>query len=237
MARAVSPPVSAINRVSEVQDARGRLVRREWAPPHIACELGINPDIEVEAQRFAAAIGLAPPIVEYDRVGRFMIMPFIDGVPLEGDWIERPARREAMHELIIRLRSIDATRLPTLDIEGRLRELHDRLARTAADRAARYRAQVDDCIAQLSTLSNSGTSLVHGDLTPENVIVRADGSLCLIDWEYAHCGHPDEDLAGLAIATSELSEWSFASLEFPIRVKARRLLDGLWRELAASLAG
>ncbi len=229
--------MKAINRVSEIQDARGRLVRREWAPLQIACELGINPDIEVEAQRFSAAIGLAPPIVEYDRERRFMIMSFIEGEPLESDWIERPARREAMYELIVRLRSIDATRLPTLDIGGRLRELHDRLGRTAADRAALYRAQIDDSIDQMAALSTSGTSLVHGDLTPENVIVRTDGSLCLIDWEYAHCGHPDEDLAGLAITTSELSEWSLAPLEFPIRLKARRLLDALWRELAASLAG
>jgi aminoglycoside phosphotransferase (APT) family kinase protein len=234
--------VSAINRVSELHDARGRLVRREWAPLQIACELGINPDIEVEAQRFASLHGLAPPVFEYDRVRRFMVMPFIDGIPLESDWIERPARRKAMRELITRLRSIDSSRLPTLDIGGRLGELYDRLKRTAADRAALYRAQVDDCIAHMRALSTSGTSLasgtslVHGDLTPENVLVRTDGSLCLIDWEYAHCGHPDEDLAGLAISTPGMEEWSLAPREFPIRINARQLLDTLWRELAAAVA-
>jgi len=228
--------VNSINRVTVLEDARGRLIRREWASSDRAYQLGMAPDNEVEAQRFAADKGLAPPVLEYDRTRRFMIMPFIEGVPLEADWFERLERRRAMQALISRLRSIDSTELPTLDIGDRLRQLHDRLSRVAPTCAERYQVEVRECIAQLAMISSAGTVLVHGDLSFENVIVREDRSLCLIDWEYAHCGHPDEDLAGLAITTPGMEEWSLALEEFPLRVRARRLLDELWRQLAAALA-
>ena len=36
--------------------------------------------------------------------------------------------------------------------------------------------------------------LVHGDLQSANVLRRADGSLSLVDWEFAHIGDPREDI-------------------------------------------
>lgn len=227
--------MSTVNRVFELRDARGRLVRREWAPPHVAQMLGIDPDVEVEAQRLAAEQGIAPPVLQYDHQGRFMIMPFVEGQRLETDWITRPARRVAMQALLSRLRSIDASRLPRLDLPNRLRELHGRLALRSADHARSYDSDVAWCIERLEMIPDHESVLVHGDLTPENVIVRADGSLCLIDWEYAHRGQGDEDLAGLASDAPSAQEWSLAPEEFPVRVRARRLLDGLWRELATLL--
>jgi 2Fe-2S ferredoxin len=226
----------AVNRVVVLQDERGRVVRREWAAPLVADELGINPDAEVDAQRLAAEQGLAPPVLEYDRTRRFMIMPFVDGEPLEADWSTRPERRRAMRELLSRLRSIDSSSLPTLDVAARLRALYERLERYAPERARRYWQELDGCTERMALIEGSVTSLVHGDLTPENVLVRADGSLCLIDWEYAHRGHGDEDLAGLALATAGLDDWSVVPAEFDVRVRARGLLDDLWRELAAALA-
>lgn len=42
-------------------------------------------------------------------------------------------------------------------------------------------------------------SLVHGDFTPKNVLVRGDGSLVLLDFEIVHWGDPAFDV-GLALA-------------------------------------
>lgn len=237
MARAVSSPVKAVNRVFKVQDARGRLIRREWAAPEVAAALGIDPETEVAAHRLAASVGLAPPVFDYDPVQRFMLMPIVEGQRLEADWAQRPERRVAMRALIGQLRTLDASRLPVLDIRSRLLALHERLARCAPHRAQRYQAEVDGCVDRMTAISSGPGVLVHGDLTPENVIVRDDGALCLIDWEYAHCGHGDEDLAGLALEIRGLDDWSLAPAEFDARVRSRRLLDGLWHELAAVLAG
>jgi aminoglycoside phosphotransferase (APT) family kinase protein len=237
MARSVSPSVNAVNRVFEVQDVRGRLIRREWASPELAGALGIDPETEVAAHRLAANVGLAPPVLDYDPVQRFMVMPVVEGLRLETDWAQRPERRAAVRALIGQLRAIDASRLPALNISDRLLALRERLTRCAPHRAHRYQAEVDVCVDRLAAISGGCSVLVHGDLTPENVIVRDDGSLCLLDWEYAHCGHGDEDLAGLALEARGLDAWSLAPAEFDVRVRSRRLLDGLWRELAAVLAG
>lgn len=40
-------------------------------------------------------------------------------------------------------------------------------------------------------------ALVHGDLNPTNILVAEDGSLSLLDWEFAHIGDPREDLGML----------------------------------------
>jgi aminoglycoside phosphotransferase (APT) family kinase protein len=42
-------------------------------------------------------------------------------------------------------------------------------------------------------------ALVHGDLNPTNILVADDGSMCLLDWEFAHVGDPREDLGMLKL--------------------------------------
>jgi len=239
--------VSRVNRLQRLRDGRGDLVRREWAPPAVAAALGIDPAVEVAAQRLAAAHGLAPPVIDFDPQARCMLMPFIDGTPLEADWARLPARREAMREVLVRLRAIEAASLPGIDLTERVCALHERLARIDAAAGQRWQPQLERSLldarrlASASTPAAGGGVLVHGDLIPQNVIVRGDGSLCLIDWEYAHQGHGDEDLAGLAAlsatadtVTAEVAGWSLEPGNFGVRRQLRRLLDGLWLELASA---
>lgn len=56
-----------------------------------------------------------------------------------------------------------------------------------------------------------GFALIHGDLSPGNILWRDDGSVALIDWEYARDGDPAEDLAYL-IAEQDLSPAIVADL-------------------------
>lgn len=45
-------------------------------------------------------------------------------------------------------------------------------------------------------LSGDGSVLVHGDFGPQNSVFDFNRNTCvLIDWEFAHVGHPVEDLA------------------------------------------
>jgi len=203
----------------------------------VAQALGISPEVEVAAQQLAAAQGVAPPVLEFDPARRFLLMPFIEGSMLEVDWMLRPERRAAVRELLERLRMISSLSLPTLDLAQRLGELQQRLAMASPLHAAHWAQQVNHVIFEAEYTEVAGEVLVHGDLNPSNIIVRSDGSLCLLDWEYAHRGHADEDLAGLAADlpahAMEFASWSLQPECFEQRRRLRVLLDAVWRDLAA----
>lgn len=232
-----------VHRVQVVRDAQGIRVRREWATIEVCAVLGVDPSAEVAAQRLAAAHGLAPPVLEFDASRGVMWMPFVEGHALETDWVDRPPRLAAMRDLLERLQTIDAQSLPRIDPAERLAELFARLEKVDATGALQFAPAVKDALAAAGAMTdsmtsgNQGGSLVHGDLSCDNVIVRSDGSLCLIDWEYAHRGRADEDLAGLVASSlpssALLASWSRAPRDFAVRVQIRRLLDAIWYALAA----
>ncbi|MGF7158811.1 thiamine kinase-like enzyme [Rhodoligotrophos appendicifer] len=58
-------------------------------------------------------------------------------------------------------------------------------------------------LSRLGEPSPLGTCLVHGDIIPENLI-RTEGGIMLIDWEYAGLGIPEVDLASI-IANCDLT--------------------------------
>lgn len=49
--------------------------------------------------------------------------------------------------------------------------------------------------ARLPAMASRPFALLHGDLHRDNLIVRSDGELCLVDWELAMWGDPLHDLA------------------------------------------
>jgi aminoglycoside phosphotransferase (APT) family kinase protein len=67
---------------------------------------------------------------------------------------------------------------------------------TSAELAG-LRAVADDAQALLDTVSR--TCLVHSDLNPKNLLVDPDTLVItgLVDWEYAHAGHPFTDLGNV----------------------------------------
>lgn len=239
-----------VNRVYRVAHPMGDLVRREHAPDEFAKSLGADPCVEVQAQRLAAAVGVAPPILHHDPIAGVVWMPFVDGAALENLWWRSAARRRVMRAALDALRGVQSSiEIPTLALEQRIVELQDRLR--AVDRSAAGRL-APDCVAARIGLTRYDWSragercLVHSDLGPHNVLVRGDGSLSLLDWEYAHVGHAFEDLAGLQIAAGAdavelrplLLEWCAAlpAIDDPAGrldalVMARRTLDALWLAL------
>lgn len=240
---------SGLNRIEIHRDAQGARVVRRWAPLPLAQWLGMDPPTEVAAQRLAAAQGLAPAVFEFDPVEGSLSMAFIEGDRLEADWMHRAERIALLVQAVQRLRAIPAVNLPLLDLPARLLELQARLASIDAIAGRRWAVPVQHCIraweASCAAADGSGVAdvLVHGDLGPHNIIVQADGSACLIDWEYAHRGHPDEDLAGLgallssdAPAAATLASACIEPRSFAVRVQLRRVLDDVWRELALASA-
>lgn len=248
---------SGLNRLRRIATADGWQVERRWHAGVLE-ELGVDMHVEVAAQRLAAQHGLAPPVLEFDPQARVLRMPWVDGVPLEADWPRRAVRRAAMRELLERLRAVPAPHLPRLDLPARVRALHGRLALRDAARADGHSAALHEAIvdwrrAQEPTDATAEAAahpagqgvapcLVHGDLTPGNVIVCDGGALLLLDWEYAHAGGPWDELAALCPAASgDLSDWmaivpGAARHRFEATRRLRRLLDALWYDLAATLS-
>lgn len=67
----------------------------------------------------------------------------------------------------------------------------------AVGRLARRLAAVDVSLVAALDAAPDGTVLVHGDFGPQNLLLDHDTAepTALVDWEFAHVGHPVEDLA------------------------------------------
>jgi len=61
------------------------------------------------------------------------------------------------------------------------------------------------------------TVLVHGDFRTGNFLVDADGLNAVLDWEFAHWGAPEEDIAWLCVR-----DWRFGQLNKPVGGFAQR---------------
>lgn len=242
---------SGLHRLRRIATPAGWQVERAWHPGALA-ELGVDMRAEVAAQRLAAQHGLAPPVLGFDPAAGVMRMPWVEGVALEQDWPRRASRRAAMRDTLERLRAVPATGLTPLDLPARVLLLHGRLAARDAVRASAHASAVEAALAAwraaspvtLSAAGSAAPCLVHGDLTSGNILMREDGSLVLLDWEYAHAGGPWDDLAALcAVAGSEpFADWVSAvpaaeRARFEAMRGLRRSLDALWYDLAATLDG
>jgi aminoglycoside phosphotransferase (APT) family kinase protein len=240
---------SGLHRLRRIATPDGWQVERVWHPDALA-ELGVDMHAEVAAQRLAAEHGLAPPVLAFEPAARLMRMPWIEGAPLEPDWPQRASRRAAMRDVLERLRAVPAASLPPLDLSARVQLLHARLAVRDAARAAAHSAAVEGTLAAWrcawqaapARAGRATPRLVHGDLTPGNILVREDGSLLLLDWEYAHAGGPWDDLAALCAAAEDdaFAGWTSSvpvteHARFAAMRDLRRTLDALWYALAATL--
>ncbi|MEZ4471689.1 MAG: phosphotransferase family protein [bacterium] len=88
---------------------------------------------------------------------------------------------------------------------GFLRVLLDQVARPrpAAEAALRWLAD--------QRLPPGPPTLVHGDFRTGNFMVGPTGLVGVFDWEFAHWGDPDEDLAWLCVR-----DWRFGQVTLPV---------------------
>jgi Phosphotransferase enzyme family len=77
--------------------------------------------------------------------------------------------------------------------------------------------------------------LIHGDAKSSNVLVRADGSVCVIDWEIAAIGDGLWDVAGF-VHSLLIPKYGEADELEAAELRARPLLDALWDGYTEALA-
>ncbi len=64
--------------------------------------------------------------------------------------------------------------------------IHDLISRQGALREAEVKAIAISLCQTVAYLHSFSPPIIHGDLTPENIILREDGTVCLIDFTIAH---------------------------------------------------
>lgn len=157
-----------------------------------------------------------PPLVQHGgEIGSdWLILDRVPGVPLSRAWptMSVEHRREAIRQFTRRLRAVHQTQCPGLEGMADLPHLLDP-APTAGQAVTRLveayeRASqlpqvdsglMDDAIHMIRDLTPSlepfnTNTIVHGDLTFENVLWDGENITALLDFEFARPGPPDLDL-------------------------------------------
>jgi thiamine kinase-like enzyme len=158
--------------------------------------LGIVRDSETAATETAAALGIAPPVVA--KVDGGLVTRFVACSAVDSGQV-----RASIGELARALRRFHDSGLE-LQNTFWVPDLLDEYAEIVRERGG----SLPDAFAQALAASLRIAAAVpldapcpcHNDLLPSNIIrAQADGSLLLVDWEYAGMGDPYFDLGNLSV--------------------------------------
>lgn len=129
-----------------------------------------------------------PSIIEVTSIeGKWAIRwQYIEGKTLARLMEENPDRREEyMRRLVDIQADVFSHEAPLLN---RLKEKMDRkLAECDIDATARYELHT-----RLEAMPSS-RAICHGDFNPSNIVIRPDGSACILDWAHVASGDPAAD--------------------------------------------
>ena len=169
--------------------------------------LGIDRAAEVQATRAAHGLGIAPEVVLFLPERECLVTRWVDGRQLTAEELRKP---ELLSAVARALRSFheSGSQLPAAFDAFRLGESYRKqtLERSGSVPAAFYEAR--ELMSRIeSALRGPEHAPVpcHNDLLTANFLLRDDGSLTIVDWEYAGMGDRYFDLGNLAV-NNELSE-------------------------------
>ncbi len=210
--RPISGGYSRLSALTDITFSDGsveRFVLRADPPP----DTGVfESDRDEEWRLLQALHGLGPALTPtprwYDATGEFfgaktMIVDFFEATPLALSASKAADLQPSMERFVDTIALVHQTPLDRLPPDmpkpagwagyiDDLVELIGRLDRDVADSSPplRYAA------AKLSTYRPPEVplTLVHGDCQPANLLVAADGTTLVIDWEFGRIGDPREDL-------------------------------------------
>lgn len=165
--------------------------------------LGINRELEYQANQLMANIGIAPTVRHYLKAERILITDFIEGNVLT---LETLAQSQMVYQVGQMLRKIHrAGRLSgSFSPFETVRHYRDVLGdHGSLDHEAAL--LVAQCARVEESIPNRLDSVCHNDLLAANFIQDGSGRIWIIDWEYASMGIAMFDLANFA-ANQNLTE-------------------------------
>jgi thiamine kinase-like enzyme len=186
--------------------------------------LGIDRDAEVEANRVAAELGIAPPVAASLDDPRCIVTEFIEGREMEAADLADPDRVADVADALRAMHSAPA--IPAHFDSFRIVEDY---ARIAVARGAGFTSAYTDALATANRIEDALSGSEHEPVPCHNDLLAAnfinDGrSVRIVDWEYAGMGDRYFDLANFAV-NNELSERArldFLELYFQNRPTSRQ---------------
>lgn len=194
----------------------------------------------VEARALSQFEHIAPPLVHFDPDTHVLVQGFVEGQAWKAQLLSGQVDPAVAAELGTALTAIHSAPTDEFTDGGRrLRQLRlDPYLVHAARTAPEFAGVLADVDAQLSA---PGRSVVHGDFSPKNILVSPT-AVTVIDWEVAHIGAPEFDLAFLVChlraKAAHLPHWEprFAAAEAAFLAHYRLPYDQRWyRRLLAAL--
>ena len=158
--------------------------------------LGIDRRAEAAANQVAALAGVAPELVGIDPVTGGIVTRYIEGraVPME-ELANEPMLGDVVATLgrVHRAGMVDAS----FDPFSVIRSYHDLAGRQGATEPFDYR-EAESLLSLVESVRPFQPSVLgHNDLLNSNLL--HDGSLRILDWEYAGMADPFFDLANLSV--------------------------------------
>ncbi len=161
--------------------------------------LGIDRHAEAEANRCAAAAGVAPEVVELLDDPPCLVTRFVEGAPMAPPELREPASLEAVAAALRAVHSCPAIAASF----SPFRIVEDYAAKTTA-RGGSVPAAFERCHQAASRIETAlrhrphEPVLCHNDLLAANFLRSAEG-LRVVDWEYAGMGDRFFDLGNFAV--------------------------------------
>lgn len=162
-----------------------------------ARRLGLDRVAELDVLRAVAAAGLGPACVAADPARGTLLTEWLPGRALSGAELREPARLRQAAALLARVHGLPPFG-PTPDLAAAVRR-YAALSPAIPVEPSLETDALEQLARCLAAEPPDTPRLCHLDPTPGNFIAGADGSLRLIDWEYAGLAPPAVDLAGLAL--------------------------------------
>lgn len=175
-------------------------------PGRDTAELGIDRAAEAEAAQAAARLGVGPAVAAVIEDPRCIATDYIAGKTMSAEDLQNETEVIAVSKILRTLHESGET-IPT-DFDP-FDVIHDHAERATA-RGATLPPEYAQAEALAKQIRQKLTSplhepvFTHNDLLPANLIRSDDGTMHLLDWDYAGMGNRFFDLANFAI-NAELS--------------------------------
>ena len=132
-----------------------------------------------------------PKLIEVSKIDNrwALVSEHIEGTPLDVIMEQNPEKEDEYLKMFVDLQlSVLSNTVPLLN------RIKDKFRRKLTEAKNIHDNVRYELLQRLEGMKNH-TKLCHGDFNPSNIIVKEDGTLCIIDWSHATQGNASADAA------------------------------------------